>query len=103
MWPAGPTPHHLTEVPEHLRPYQRNGLAWLNRLFRLGIGGLLADDMGLGKTHQGLALLQAAAGKQRTSDAGGLPGLGGSELGGKDRRILSGVWTMLSIMVRSVI
>jgi superfamily II DNA or RNA helicase len=50
----------LTQIPGHLRPYQRNGLAWLNRLFRLGIGGLLADDMGLGKTHQGLALLQAA-------------------------------------------
>jgi len=51
----------LTEAPIHLRPYQRNGLAWLNRLYRLGIGGLLADDMGLGKTHQGLALLQGAA------------------------------------------
>jgi superfamily II DNA or RNA helicase len=57
----------LTQIPGHLRSYQRNGLAWLNRLFRLGIGGLLADDMGLGKTHQGLALLQAAAqdGKKR--------------------------------------
>ncbi|MFH0782856.1 MAG: DEAD/DEAH box helicase [Pseudomonadota bacterium] len=50
----------LSHVPGHLRSYQRNGLAWLNRLFRLGIGGLLADDMGLGKTHQGLALLQMA-------------------------------------------
>jgi superfamily II DNA or RNA helicase len=57
----------LTQVPDHLRSYQRNGLAWLNRLYKLGIGGLLADDMGLGKTHQGLALLQAAAreGKNR--------------------------------------
>ncbi|MFV0435914.1 MAG: DEAD/DEAH box helicase [Desulfopila sp.] len=51
----------LAQVPGHLRPYQRNGLAWLNRLFSLGIGGLLADDMGLGKTHQCLALLKAAA------------------------------------------
>ena len=51
----------LTDAPPHLRGYQRNGLAWLNRLSRLGIGGLLADDMGLGKTHQGLALLQGAA------------------------------------------
>ncbi len=50
----------LSQVPAHLRAYQRNGLAWLNRLFTLGIGGLLADDMGLGKTHQGLALLQMA-------------------------------------------
>lgn len=51
----------LIQVPGHLRPYQRNGLAWLDRLFRFSIGGLLADDMGLGKTHQGLALLQAVA------------------------------------------
>ncbi len=50
----------LPQVPPHLRAYQRHGLAWLNRLFILGIGGLLADDMGLGKTHQGLALLQLA-------------------------------------------
>ncbi len=57
----------LTQIPEHLRAYQRNGLAWLNRLYILGIGGLLADDMGLGKTHQGLALLQMAMreGKKR--------------------------------------
>jgi len=48
------------QVPEHLRSYQVGGLAWLNQLYRLGIGGLLADDMGLGKTHQALALLQRA-------------------------------------------
>ncbi len=47
----------LRECPEHLRNYQRNGLAWLSSLYRFGLGGLLADDMGLGKTHQGLALL----------------------------------------------
>ena len=51
---------NLKQAPEHLRSYQRNGLAWLYRLVQLGIGGLLADDMGLGKTHQGLALLQMA-------------------------------------------
>jgi len=56
-WPEEQPPG---EIPAHLRPYQRNGLAWLSRLNRLGIGGLLADDMGLGKTHQGLALLQNA-------------------------------------------
>ena len=51
----------LSQVPAHLRSYQKNGLAWVYRLFKLGIGGLLADDMGLGKTHQGLALLQMVA------------------------------------------
>ena len=33
-----------------LRPYQLRGLAWLEGLCRLGLGGILADDMGLGKT-----------------------------------------------------
>jgi len=46
------------DIPAHLRPYQRTGLAWLNHLYENGIGGILADDMGLGKTHQALALLE---------------------------------------------
>jgi superfamily II DNA or RNA helicase len=40
-----------------LRPYQSEGLAWLNLLREVGLGGILADDMGLGKTVQILALL----------------------------------------------
>jgi len=40
-----------------LRPYQNNGLAWLQFLDALGAGGVLADDMGLGKTLTTLALL----------------------------------------------
>jgi SNF2 family DNA or RNA helicase len=40
-----------------LRPYQRDGLAWLRLLTRLRLGACLADDMGLGKTIQVLALL----------------------------------------------
>jgi superfamily II DNA or RNA helicase len=40
-----------------LRPYQLRGLAWLEGLCRLGLGGILADDMGLGKTIEVLALL----------------------------------------------
>ena len=38
-----------------LRPYQRNGVAWLQTLREHGFGGVLADDMGLGKTIQVLA------------------------------------------------
>lgn len=38
-----------------LRPYQREGLAWLDFLGDAGLGGILADDMGLGKTVQVLA------------------------------------------------
>jgi superfamily II DNA or RNA helicase len=41
-----------------LRPYQRDGLGWLDYLHRFGFGGILADDMGLGKTIQVLSLLQ---------------------------------------------
>ncbi len=40
-----------------LRPYQREGLAWLDFLGAAGLGGILADDMGLGKTVQVLAHL----------------------------------------------
>jgi len=40
-----------------LRPYQREGVAWLDFLSQLGLGACLADDMGLGKTLQVLALL----------------------------------------------
>ena len=38
-----------------LRPYQLEGLAWLQYLRARGLGGILADDMGLGKTAQALA------------------------------------------------
>jgi superfamily II DNA or RNA helicase len=38
-----------------LRPYQREGLEWLQHLRAHGAGGVLADDMGLGKTLQTIA------------------------------------------------
>jgi superfamily II DNA or RNA helicase len=56
----------LTELRDHeppgelraeLRPYQREGFAWLASLWELELGGILADDMGLGKTLQALALI----------------------------------------------
>ena len=40
-----------------LRPYQRDGLNWLQFLAGNGFGGILADDMGLGKSVQTLAHL----------------------------------------------
>ncbi|MDE2262700.1 MAG: DEAD/DEAH box helicase [Gammaproteobacteria bacterium] len=50
-----------------LRPYQREGLGWLQFLRRHGLGGVLADDMGLGKTVQALAHLlhEKRAGRMR--------------------------------------
>ena len=49
-----------------LRPYQRDGFAWLASLWDLELGGILADDTGLGKTLQTLALICHA----RERDAG---------------------------------
>ncbi|KAL0211758.1 hypothetical protein RCL1_005384 [Eukaryota sp. TZLM3-RCL] len=37
-----------------LRPYQREGIIWLNFLRKFKLHGILADDMGLGKTIQAL-------------------------------------------------
>ncbi len=40
-----------------LRPYQQQGVNWLQFLTRYGLNGILADDMGLGKTVESLAHL----------------------------------------------
>lgn len=49
------------QVPESLnatlRPYQKDGLNWLNFLDDFNFGACLADDMGLGKTIQILAFI----------------------------------------------
>jgi non-specific serine/threonine protein kinase len=44
-----------------LRPYQQQGLSYLNFLKRYDFGGILADEMGLGKTVQTLAFIQHMA------------------------------------------
>ncbi len=48
-----------------LRPYQLEGLSWMQALRELEVGGVLADDMGLGKTLQTLAhlLMEKQAGR----------------------------------------
>ncbi|GAA2537317.1 MULTISPECIES: DEAD/DEAH box helicase [Streptomyces] len=50
--PAGPPPG----LDATLRDYQLRGLAWLDLMTSLGLGGCLADDMGLGKTVTVIAL-----------------------------------------------
>ncbi|MET7572256.1 DEAD/DEAH box helicase [Streptomyces sp. NPDC005492] len=51
---------HPAEPPSGLqatlRDYQLRGLAWLDLMTSLGLGGCLADDMGLGKTITLIAL-----------------------------------------------
>ncbi len=45
-------------VQASLRPYQQQGLNWLQFLRQYGLAGILADDMGLGKTLQTLVHIQ---------------------------------------------
>ncbi|HEY9174645.1 MAG TPA: SNF2-related protein [Verrucomicrobiae bacterium] len=52
-----------------LRPYQKQGVAWLQFLRENGFGGILADEMGLGKTLQTLAFLRFV----RQAQPGGAP------------------------------
>lgn len=49
-----PLPESLADV---MRPYQREGFAWLNTLADTGLGGILADEMGLGKSLQTISVL----------------------------------------------
>ena len=52
-----PKSNGIAERFSFLRPYQKDGVAHLHALHKLGCHGLLADEMGLGKTVQTLALL----------------------------------------------
>ena len=47
-----------SSVLADLRPYQQQGLNWLQFLRRYQLDGILADDMGLGKTLQTLVHIQ---------------------------------------------
>jgi superfamily II DNA or RNA helicase len=53
----GPGDATIVGITGTLRAYQERGVAWLQRLSELGMGGVLADDMGLGKTLEAIALL----------------------------------------------
>ena len=70
---APPLPEGLRAT---LRPYQRDGYAWLAFLYEHRFGACLADDMGLGKTLQAICLLTAAKeGLIRSPSGGGGPHL----------------------------
>ena len=55
---ALPTTARPAGLHAELRPYQQQGLDWLQFLRSHGLAGILADDMGLGKTLQTLAHIQ---------------------------------------------
>lgn len=55
----------LGDLESVLRPYQKQGVAWLGFLRENGFGGILADEMGLGKTLQTLAHLKAVRSAER--------------------------------------
>jgi SNF2 family DNA or RNA helicase len=52
-----------------LKPYQHRGVQWVNDLYQLGLGGILADDMGLGKTVQTLVFLEMLRTKKELGHA----------------------------------
>ena len=51
---ASPVPK---EIHADLRPYQVEGVNWLERLRSMYLNGILADDMGLGKTLQAITAI----------------------------------------------
>lgn len=57
----GLAPIEATPIPKDIqatfRPYQEEGIAWLDRLRHMHLNGILADDMGLGKTLQAIVAL----------------------------------------------
>ena len=55
----------LGDLESVLRPYQKQGVAWLRFLRANGFGGILADEMGLGKTLQTLAFIRATRSAER--------------------------------------
>ena len=49
-------------LSDTLRPYQLDGVKWMQGLASRGMGGILADDMGLGKTLQTLSFIYSVGG-----------------------------------------
>lgn len=100
-----------------LRPYQQQGLNWLQFLRRHGLCGILADDMGLGKTLQTLVHIQvekdagrlthpaliiapvSLMGNWQREAARFCPRLSTVVLHGKDRHVLAGAMSQYDIVI----
>jgi SNF2 family DNA or RNA helicase len=57
------------ELKADLRPYQVEGVNWLERLRLMYLNGILADDMGLGKTVQAIAAITQNHNKNKGSQS----------------------------------
>lgn len=57
----------MPKINAKLRPYQLQGVKWLEYLKKVKLGGCLADDMGLGKTLQAITVLAKDYPKQKKS------------------------------------
>lgn len=57
----------FTKVKATLRPYQEEGVKWIDYLYKNNLGGCLADDMGLGKTLQAITMLTRLYPKEKKS------------------------------------
>lgn len=53
-------------VKAEVRPYQQEGVHWLEKLRRMYLNGILADDMGLGKTLQAIIALTQSSEKSKS-------------------------------------
>lgn len=53
------------ELKAELRPYQAEGVHWLERLRKMYLNGILADDMGLGKTVQAITAITQHHNKEK--------------------------------------
>jgi SNF2 family DNA or RNA helicase len=54
-------------IKAELRPYQKEGIHWLEKLRHMYLNGILADDMGLGKTLQAIVAIAQYHGKNKGS------------------------------------
>jgi SNF2 family DNA or RNA helicase len=57
------------DLKAELRPYQVEGVNWLERLRAMYLNGILADDMGLGKTLQAIAAITQNHNKNKGSQS----------------------------------
>ena len=92
----------LGELETVLRPYQKEGVAWLRFLRENGFGGILADEMGLGKTLQTLALLKVCSSRREEAQTR-KPEVRGQRSGGEAQSLVTSAPTTLVVCPTSLV